>query len=89
MEIEFDARKDAENVAKHGVSLGLGIAVLLGRVGEAEDTRRDYGEVRVNAFGFVEGRLFACTYTRRGDVYRIISVRRARAEEAWKWLASG
>ena len=87
VDIEFDGAKDRANVAKHGVSLALGAAVLASPIGETEDDRRDYGECRMNAFGLVEGRLFACTYTVRNDARRIISVRRARGREQRLWLS--
>ena len=61
VDTEFDPLKDAENRRIHGVSLALGETVLRGPVGEAEDARRDYGEARFRAFGYVEGRLFART----------------------------
>jgi uncharacterized protein len=50
------------------------------------DDRRDYGEARINAFGLVEGRLFVCTYTMRGKVNRLISVRKASRQEQRTWL---
>ncbi len=51
-----------------------------------EDARRDYGETRIKAFGLVEGVLFACIYTMRGEVFRILSVHRVREKEARRWL---
>jgi len=85
MEIEFDPTKDAANYAKHGVSLVLGRVVLEHRIGEIADARRDYGEARTNAFGLVAGRLFVCTYTMRGEVFRVISVRKASGAEQRRW----
>jgi uncharacterized DUF497 family protein len=67
MDVEFDDVKDAANLSKHGVSLALGAVVLANPIGEVVDDRRDYGEHRINAFGLVKGRLFACTYTIRND----------------------
>jgi uncharacterized DUF497 family protein len=87
MEIEFDDLKDAINLTKHGVSLALGAVVLANLIGEVVDDRQDYGETRMNAFGLVEGRLFACTYTVRRDPRRIISVRRASRQEQRLWLS--
>jgi uncharacterized DUF497 family protein len=87
VDIEFDDAKDAANIAKHGVSLALGAVVLGSRIGEVDDDRRDYGETRINAFGLVEGRLFACTYTIRNSTLRIISVRRASRQEQRIWLS--
>jgi uncharacterized DUF497 family protein len=86
MEIEFDTAKDLENRAKHGVPLAIGLHVLDAMMGEVEDTRHDYGETRMQAFGMVEGRLFVCVYTLRGDVYRLISVRKASRQEQRSWL---
>ena len=87
MEFEFDGTKDAANLAKHGVSLALGAVVLANPIGEVVDDRREYGEHRINAFGLVGGRLFACTYTIRNDARRIISVRRASRLEQRTWLS--
>ena len=87
MDCEFDDAKEEVNRAKHGLSLALGVAVLKNRVGEVLDDRRDYGETRINAFGLVMGRLLACTYTMRGEVYRIISVRKASRQEQRIWLS--
>jgi len=87
MEVEFDTVKDAANIVKHGVSLRLGAVILEHRLGVVQDFRRDYGELRFNAFGWVNNRLFACTYTLRGEVYRIISVRRSSRREQRIWLS--
>jgi uncharacterized DUF497 family protein len=61
--------------------------VLLNRLGEIGDDRRDYGEIRFNAFGLVNGRLFVCAYTMRGQTYRLISVRKASKREQRLWLS--
>jgi hypothetical protein len=87
MDVEYDDAKDAANRAKHGVSLVLGAAVLENPLGELVDDRRDYGEIRINAFGLVAGRLFACTYTIRDGARRVISVRRASRQEQRRWLS--
>ena len=87
MDIEFDETKDRANRAKRGVSLALGAVVLQRSIGEIADDRRDYGEIRMNAFGLVQDRLFACTYTVRGEAVRIISVRRASRQEQRLWLS--
>ena len=87
MGVEFDDSKDQANIAKHGVSLAFGAVVLANAIGEMEDARRDYGERRMNAFGLVDGRLLACTFTIRNRVYRVISVRRASRKEQRTWLS--
>ena len=85
MEIEFDPAKDEANEVKHGVSLAAALFVLESRIGEVVDDRQDYGEARMNAFGFIEGRLLVCTYTMRGETCRVISVRKASRQEQRRW----
>jgi uncharacterized DUF497 family protein len=87
MEVEFDPKKDEANIAKHGVPLLFGVAVLNNVIGEKVDRRWDYGEERVNAFGVVNGKLFVCTYTMRGTARRFISVRIANKRERQVWLS--
>jgi uncharacterized protein len=86
--IEYDPEKDTTNLVKHGVSLSLGAVVLDNCIGEVPDERMDYGEDRINAYGLVRGRLFVCTYTIRGEVYRMISVRLASRRERRRWPPS-
>ena len=46
-----------------------------------EDTRKAYGEKRFLGLGFIESRLHALVFTRRGDVIRVISLRKANKRE--------
>jgi uncharacterized DUF497 family protein len=85
MELEFDTAKDLANITKHVVSLRLGGFILENQVGVLLDRRLDYGEDRYNAFGYIGTRLFVCTYTLRGPVYRVISVRKASRQEQRLW----
>ncbi len=81
MKIEFDPRKDESNLAKHGISLALARSLPWDLAFIWEDRRFDYGEARYCAFiPFLE-RLFAATFTRRGDVFRVISLRSANERE--------
>jgi uncharacterized protein len=63
MEIEFDRAKDEANRAKHGVSLAVAADFDLPNAFVTIDDREDYGEVRFNAYGLLNGRLYALTYT--------------------------
>jgi uncharacterized DUF497 family protein len=85
MDVEFDDAKDAANRAKHGLPLSFGAVIIANPIGEIMDDRQDYGEVRINAFGLIASRLFVCTYTMRGEVYRFISVRKASRQEQRTW----
>ena len=46
-----------------------------------EDDRKDYGETRYRAFGFVDGVAHCLAFTVRDGTVRAISLRRARAKE--------
>jgi len=81
MEIEFDPSKDAVNFAVHGISLAAAAELLGGLTVERIDDRFDYGETRIIALGEIAGRLFVCVYTRRGEVFRPISLRPANRKE--------
>ena len=87
MDIEFDSTKDEINRQKHNLPLAFGAVVLANKVGEVEDTRRDYGERRMKAYAEVNGLWFECGYTVRGDVVHIFTVHRVRAKEVRKWLS--
>lgn len=82
MIFEWDDRKAAQNVAKHGVPFEYAARVFLDthRL-DSEDTRRDYREERRIAMGKIEGRLFVVAYTPRGEVIRLISARKANERE--------
>jgi len=48
---------------------------------ERLDSRKDYGEERVNLVGMCDGTLIHVTYTQRSDRIRLISARRAEKHE--------
>ena len=52
MPIEFDAAKDRENIAKHGISLARAEEMEI--LSFTEDERKDYGEVRYRAWGLID-----------------------------------
>jgi len=79
--IEFDPDKDARNIAVHGISLAAAQTLLAGFTVERIDERRAYGETRIIAIGEIGGVEFTCVYTRRGEAYRPISLRRADRKE--------
>ena len=54
MNIEFDPRKDAANIAKHGISLSRADEL---EVLAAVEDHRFSNEVRFRAYGFIDGGL--------------------------------
>lgn len=77
MDIEFDAAKDAANIAKHGISSAR--AVELADIVVVEDRR--FEEPRFRVYGLTDGKAHCAAVTRRGDKVRVISLRRAHQEE--------
>lgn len=81
MGFEWDARKNAANVAKHGIDFEDACRVFEGPVLERIDDRQDYRETRIAAIGIVEGRELFVVYTIRGQNRRMISARKANRDE--------
>jgi uncharacterized protein len=81
-DIEFDARKDAVNMSKHGISLRRAQDFDWGAAVIRADIRKTYGELRYVATGPIDGRLHVLVYAPRGLVVRVIGLRKANAREA-------
>ena len=86
MRIEFDPDKDAGNREKHGVPLAFGAEVLA----DADrldilDVRFAYAEERIITYGMAESRVWVCVFALRGEVHRIISVRKANERESRRY----
>lgn len=86
LSIEFDADKDLANRFKHGVSLAAVEAFDLDAALVALDTRHDYREARTIALGPIGERLYVMVYTMRGDVMRVISLRKANRREVLSYV---
>lgn len=77
MDIEFDPAKNASNIAKHGISLGR-VVEMEGAV-YVEDHRFD--EPRFRVYGTIDGVAHCAAITIRGEIVRVISLRRAHRKE--------
>lgn len=80
MKFAYDPAKSAANLAKHGIDFDRARALwddpwLLEAPARTED------EPRFLAIGRIDGKHWTAIWTPRGEAVRIISVRRARAEE--------
>jgi uncharacterized protein len=82
MGIEFDQKKSASNLKKHGVSFDEAASALLdpmALVREDEDAKE---ELRFLLVGMsIAGRLLTVCYTLRAEVIRLISARLATKDE--------
>ncbi len=88
MEIEFDPAKDIANQTKHGVSLGLASELDWQAALVWVDDRFDYGEIRMIALAPHTGVVYCAAFVDRGDVRRIISLRRANRREVKRYVQS-
>lgn len=87
IEIEFDADKDAANIAKHGIALSRAVDLEI-RV-YTRDDRNQYGEVRYRAWGLIEGLPHCLAFTFRSGRIRAISLRRAHKKEMDRYAPQG
>ena len=83
MAIIFDPVKNAKNIAERGLSFELVETFEWDAALVKEDTRRNYGEVRLQVLGLLGNRLVMAVVTPRGQDLRVISLRLASKQEVW------
>ena len=92
MSFEWDEAKSERNARERGLPFEAAVPMFDGDTLEKPDTRREYGENRMQAIGQVEGRFLFCVYTWRGTaeapVRRIISLRKAKRREVDAYQAA-
>jgi uncharacterized protein len=86
--ITYDPDKNEKNVALRGISFDRAADFEWSSALVVEDNRKDYGEARFQAFGFIEERLHVLVFTpRAGDVH-VISLRKANQREVKRYEAT-
>ena len=81
MLIEFDANKNAKNIAERGLSFERAADFDFSTALVAQDDRKAYPEVRYVAVGFLAERLHVLCFTPIAGGIRVISFRKANARE--------
>ncbi len=81
MPLSFDPNKREKTLAMRGLDFALAEEVFAGIHFTAEDCRVAYGEQRFVTIGRQSGRLVVVVWTQRGEVRRIISMRKANERE--------
>ncbi|WP_373568608.1 BrnT family toxin [Paracoccus actinidiae] len=76
---EWDDAKRLKTIEKHGIDFTSARQIFDGP--HLEIDARSVDEVRRTAIGRVGGHMIAVVFTRRGDLIRIITARRARRNE--------
>jgi uncharacterized DUF497 family protein len=83
---ESDPTKDQLNLDKHGVSLGLASDLDWDAALLWIDDRREYGETRILALAPWTSILYYVAFVDRGNVRRVISLRRANRREVRRYV---
>ena len=85
MKIEFDPEKNNKNIIERSLSFekvkNFDFKTALFEI----DNRRDYGETRIIALGYIEERLHVLIFTKREDAIRVISLRKANKKERLRY----
>lgn len=85
MKLDFDPEKNDKNIRERGLSFMRAVEFDFESALYLVDDRRDYGEVRRVAVGYLDGRLHVLCFAETGTGLRIISFRKANAREAAKY----
>ena len=86
-DFEWDPVKEARNIRERDLDFETASYIWDARVVEKIDARKDYGEVRILAFGKVNGRLMAVLFTWRGARRGTVSARKANRREQRRFEA--
>jgi len=84
--ITFDPAKSARNIRERNLSFERADDFDFGTAAFKIDDRYDYGEVRVRAIGFLEGKLHVLVFTERGEDLHVISLRKANRAEMRRYV---
>jgi uncharacterized DUF497 family protein len=88
VDIGFDSEKRRSNLVKHGLDLADADRIFVGVHIDQLDDRFAYGEDRYITAGLLGADVVICVWADWGDVRRIISLRRATADEQQDFFES-
>lgn len=88
MRIGFDSAKRDKTLAERGLDFSRAGEVFAGATVTLEDTRQDYGEPRFITVGTLDARVVVLVWTPRGEVRRIISMRKANDREIERFAST-
>ncbi|HQR54009.1 MAG TPA: BrnT family toxin [Burkholderiales bacterium] len=86
-DVSFDPVKNERNIASRGISFEVAEQFEWNTAMVAEDLRKEYGERRFQALGFIAGRLHAMVFTPRDGKVHVISLRKANRREMRRYEA--
>lgn len=88
MRLTYDEQKRRVTLAERGLDFADARTVFADRSLTHEDDRWDYGEVRYQTVGFLDGAMVMVVWTPRGDSRHIISMRKCNDRERARYQAS-
>ena len=81
MHVEYDATKNETNIRERKLPFSLAAKFDFQTATFKQDNRRDYGEIRIRALGYLDGRLHTLVFTETAMGIRVISFRKANNRE--------
>ena len=81
MEISYNHTKNQQNIRERRLSFDRVIDFDFESANFTIDSRKNYGEIRRCAIGFLDGRLHVLVFTETAMGIRVISFRKANARE--------
>ncbi|MDP3848504.1 MAG: BrnT family toxin [Pseudomonas sp.] len=85
MDITYDPGKNENNIQGRGLPFDLMVDFDWSSALIHEDTRKDYGERRYQALGYIGERLFVVVFTPRAGKVHVISLRKANSREVKRY----
>jgi len=80
-QFEWDENKNQQNIKKHGIDFNDAPQIFKNKLIVINDDRFDYKETRTIGFGNLFTRIVCVVFTKRNDIIRIISLRKANNRE--------
>ena len=81
MKITYDPIKNNKNIAERGISFNSVSLLDFNSALVCIDNRKDYGEIRYIAIGYISDRLYVLVFTETENGIRVISLRKANQRE--------
>lgn len=79
--IEYDLAKNKRNIKERGLSFDLARQFDFESAVIKQDIRQDYGEIRYQALGLIDRRVYFIAFSIRNYAIRVISLRKANFRE--------
>jgi uncharacterized DUF497 family protein len=85
MEVSFDPDKSDRNLRVRGLAFSRAQDFDFETALYSQDTRQDYGEIRIRALGRLSGRVHALVFVETSGGIRVLSFRKANSREVKRY----